>query len=518
MIPGLLYYLIFHYLPMIGVVIAFKDYNPYQGLSGIFTAPWVGLKYFSQFIKSVNFWRLIRNTFMISFAGLIFGFPAPIILAVLINEIVHKRFKKLVQTISYLPHFLSTVIVCGIIRNILSTDGGFVNLIIKALEGEPIYFLGESRYFVAIMTISGIWQHVGWNSIIYLAAITNINPELYESAHVDGANTFQKMWHITIPGIFPIISIMLILRVGELLTVGYEKVLLQSTGEKIFFIMNYAFMVIFMIIIIIPLLTVVATSFVSEAEILRRGVFILIPEKFDLGAYKLLWGSMANIIRAYKNTIFRVVVGTAVNLFVTITLAFGLSRKDLKGRKVITALIFFTMIFSGGMIPTYLTVKYVGLLNTRWAMILPMACNTWNMLIMRNFFYQIPKELEEAAYIDGAKTPTVLLKIFIPLSIPSIATIGLFYAVAHWNAWFDAVLYITDKKLLPMQNILRNIVASANSFDDLDSQTLTDLEAAPPAQSTKSATIIISTLPILIVYPFIQKYFVKGVMVGSVKG
>ena len=273
-----------------------------------------------------------------------------------------------------------------------------------------------------------------------------------------------------------------------------------------------------MIIIIIPLLTVVATSFVSEAEILRRGVFILIPEKFDLGAYKLLWGSRANIIRAYKNTIFRVVVGTAVNLFVTITLAFGLSRKDLKGRKVITALIFFTMIFSGGMIPTYLTVKYVGLLNTRWAMILPMACNTWNMLIMRNFFYQIPKELEEDAYIDGAKTPTVLLKIFIPLSIPSIATIGLFYAVAHWNAWFDAVLYITDKKLLPMQNILRNIVASANSFDDLDSQTLADLEAAPPAQSTKSATIIISTLPILIVYPFIQKYFVKGVMVGSVKG
>lgn len=226
MLPGLLYYLIFHYLPMIGVVIAFKDYNPYQGLSGIFTAPWVGLKYFSQFISSVNFWRLIRNTFTISFAGLIFGFPAPIILALLINEIVHKRFKKLVQTVSYLPHFLSTVIVCGIIRNILSTDGGFVNLIIKALGGEPIYFLGESKYFVAIMTISGIWQHVGWNSIIYLAAITNINPELYESAHVDGANTFQKMWHITIPGIFPIISIMLILRVGELLTVGYEKVLL----------------------------------------------------------------------------------------------------------------------------------------------------------------------------------------------------------------------------------------------------------------------------------------------------
>jgi len=157
-------------------------------------------------------------------------------------------------------------------------------------------------------------------------------------------------------------------------------------------------------------------------------------------------------------------------------------------------------------------------MNSLWALILPVACNTWNLLIMRNFFYQIPRELEEAAYIDGAKVRTILLRIILPLSIPSIATIGLFYAVSHWNAWFDAVLYINDRKLLPMQNILRNIVASANTFDDLDSQTLADLDAAPPAQSTKSAVIIISTLPILVVYPFIQKYFVKGVMVGSIKG
>jgi len=226
MIPGLLYYLIFRYLPMLGIVIAFKEYNPYLGLEGIFSAPWVGFKYFTQFINSINFWRLMRNTFMISFWGLVFGFPAPIILALLINEISNKRFKKIVQTVSYLPHFLSIVIVCGILRNILSTDGGLVNLAIKMLGGTPVYFLGEARYFYAIMTASGIWQNIGWNSIIYLAAITNINPELYESAHVDGANTFQKMWHITIPGIYKIISIMLILRVGELLTVGYEKILL----------------------------------------------------------------------------------------------------------------------------------------------------------------------------------------------------------------------------------------------------------------------------------------------------
>jgi len=303
-----------------------------------------------------------------------------------------------------------------------------------------------------------------------------------------------------------------------MMSLKYSSLQRKSTGEKVFYVCNYTFMVLFIAAIIIPLLTVIATSFVSEAEILRRGVFIFIPEEFDPGAYKLLWGSRENIIRAYRNTLIRVIGGTAVNLFCTITLAFGLSRRDLKGRTVITALIFFTMIFNGGMIPTYLTVKYIGIMNSLWSLILPVACNTWNLLIMRNFFYQIPKELEEAAYIDGARVRTILLRIILPLSIPSIATIGLFYAVSHWNAWFDAVLYVNDRKLLPMQNILRNIVASANSFDDLDSQTLADLDATPPAQSTKSAVIIISTLPILVVYPFIQKYFVKGVMVGSIKG
>lgn len=226
LIPGLLYYLVFRYIPMLGIVIAFKNYNPYQGLEGILNAKWVGLMYFEQFFKSVNFWRLIRNTFLISFYGLIWGFPAPIILSLLINEVRNTHYKKFVQTVSYLPHFLSAVIVCGILRNILSTDGGTINILVKALGGEPIYFLGQAEFFRTIMTASGIWQGVGWSSIIYLAAITGIDQELYESAQVDGAHVFQKMWYITIPEIMPLISIMLILRVGDLLTVGYEQILL----------------------------------------------------------------------------------------------------------------------------------------------------------------------------------------------------------------------------------------------------------------------------------------------------
>ena len=176
------------------------------------------------------------------------------------------------------------------------------------------------------------------------------------------------------------------------------------------------------------------------------------------------------------------------------------------------------MIFGGGMVPTYMVVKWTGLMNSLWALIVPSLINTWNMFMMRNFFYAIPESMIESAQLDGANPLQVLTRIVLPCSLASIATIGLFYAVGHWNAWFDAVLYLTDNKLLPMQNILRNIVSSAN-LSDLDATAMMSADyVKPPAESLKSATIIVSTVPILIVYPFIQKYFVRGVMVGSVKG
>lgn len=170
------------------------------------------------------------------------------------------------------------------------------------------------------------------------------------------------------------------------------------------------------------------------------------------------------------------------------------------------------------MIPTFILVKGVGLIDSRWAMVLPCLINTWNLLIMRNFFYGIPKSLEEAAVIDGANDAQVLVKIVLPLSKASIATIGLFYAVSHWNAWFDAMLYINTTALLPMQNILRNIITAASSIGDLGAEAYNSLDVVPPSQAIRAATIVITTLPILVAYPFVQKYFVKGVMVGSVKG
>lgn len=292
----------------------------------------------------------------------------------------------------------------------------------------------------------------------------------------------------------------------------------MTLSDKIFHICNTLFLILFSAIIILPIFCVVMNSFVSQAEITRRGMFIFIPEEWDFNAYRMLWGSRANIFRAYGNTFWRVIVGTSLNMIFTIALAYPLSKRDLKGRTVINAIVFFTMLFSGGMVPTYLVIKFTGLLNTRWALVIPSLVNTWNMFMMRNFFYGIPDSLEESAKLDGANNWQVLTRIVLPCSTASMATIALFYAVGHWNAWFDATLYLTNSKLLPMQNILRNIITAA-TMDDLDAATLAMSDyVQPPTESIKSATIIVSTLPILVVYPFVQKYFVKGAMVGSVKG
>lgn len=226
MLPGILYFIIFKYLPMFGIVIAFNNYKPALGIAGMFQSEWVGLKWFKRFFGSIYAGRLIRNTFMISFLDLIFVFPAPIILALMLNEVRSTKFKKTIQTISYLPHFLSAVIVTGMLRQILSVDGGLINTILNSLGMDTIYFLGSSKYYRIYYTASSWWSTIGWNSIIYLAAMSSIDPSWYEAADIDGATVFHKMWYITLPSIMSVVAIMLILRVGQLLSVGYEKTLL----------------------------------------------------------------------------------------------------------------------------------------------------------------------------------------------------------------------------------------------------------------------------------------------------
>jgi putative aldouronate transport system permease protein len=223
-LPVLVYYIIFRYIPAIGsFVIGLTDYNIYKG---IFQSSFIGLSNFQEFLSSVYFWRLIRNTLAINLLNLFCAFPAPIIFALLLNEITIKPVKSIVQSISYLPHFVSTVIVGSMLITFLSPSTGFINNIIATLGGQKIPFLQQPQYFWGIMTIESIWQGLGWGAIIYLAALTGVNPELYEAATMDGAGRIRHAWHITLPGIIPTIIIMLLLRIGHLLEVGYELIIL----------------------------------------------------------------------------------------------------------------------------------------------------------------------------------------------------------------------------------------------------------------------------------------------------
>ena len=221
-LPAVLYYVIFAYKPMYGALIAFKDFEP---TLGFMESPWVGFKHFIKFFDSYYFWRLIKNTFTISGFTILFGFPAPIILALLMNEIQSSAFKRTVQTITYLPHFISMVVICGMIK-IFTGDSGIITDIVVMFGGERTSLLNKAEFFVPIYVISNIWQTVGWGTIIYLAALTGVDQELYEAAAIDGAGRFRQTLSITLPGIAPTIITMLILRLGNILSVGYEKIIL----------------------------------------------------------------------------------------------------------------------------------------------------------------------------------------------------------------------------------------------------------------------------------------------------
>lgn len=222
MLPVLAYYILFCYKPMYGAIIAFKEYQPSMGVWG---SPWVGFNQYTKFFSNPDFVRILKNTLTISCTSILFGFPAPIILALLFNELRQKTFKSVAQTVSYLPHFISLVVACGLIKSFVS-PGGIIYDMVSSVTGQNIGLLSRPEYYVPIYVISGIWQEVGWGSIIYLAALSGIDQELYEAAKIDGANKWSRTLNVTIPGIAPTIIIMLILKLGTLLSVGYEKTIL----------------------------------------------------------------------------------------------------------------------------------------------------------------------------------------------------------------------------------------------------------------------------------------------------
>jgi len=230
LLPVVAYFAVFAYGPMYGLIIAFKDYGIFTGIAD---SPWIGFTHFERFLNSIYFWRLIRNTLVLNLYGLMVGFPAPIILALLLNELVHARFKRVVQTVSYLPHFVSLVVIVGLVQTFLSPSTGPINLLIKGLGFDSINFLQEPGWFRHIYVWSGIWQEAGWGSIIYLAALSGIDPTLYESAEMDGAGRLARMWYISLPGIMPVAMVILLINLGNLLRVGFEKVFLLYNGSTL---------------------------------------------------------------------------------------------------------------------------------------------------------------------------------------------------------------------------------------------------------------------------------------------
>lgn len=291
--------------------------------------------------------------------------------------------------------------------------------------------------------------------------------------------------------------------------------MVNGKGNYRFQAFNSILLTLVILLCTFPFLYVLMGSFISPADFMRYGMTF--PHNPSLFNYKVLLGPGSRLLISYAVTAFITVTGTAVSLSVTSLMAYGLSKKMLPNRNALTTFVFFTVLFSGGMIPTYLLVKALGLLNSLWSLILPSAVNTWYMLIMRNFFSELPDALEESARIDGAGDWSILFKIVYPLSLPVLATIGLFYGVERWNTWFDALLYISNPNKFPLQLVLNDII-NFNSQAVDPSLLAARHQTMPSADILKMTAIIVSTLPIMCVYPFIQKYFVKGVMVGSVKG
>lgn len=286
----------------------------------------------------------------------------------------------------------------------------------------------------------------------------------------------------------------------------------QSIGNRIFTIVNSTLLILIALACLLPFLNVIASSFASTQEMVEKR-FILFPTTFSLDAYKYIL-STPTIFKGLGVSVGVTLIGTLLSMALTALMAYGLSRSYLYGRNSINFIVVFSMLFSGGMIPTFLVVKGVHLIDSYWSMIIPTAINAFNLIIMRNFFQSLPDALEESAKIDGCTDFGVFFKIMLPLSLPSIATISLFYGVAYWNTYMSAILYINDSLKWPIQVLLRQIVIVSSGMQGDNSS----VDIIPPAQTIKMAVIVIATLPMLAAYPFVQRHFVKGAMLGSVKG
>ncbi|GHV06628.1 sugar ABC transporter permease [Spirochaetia bacterium] len=291
-----------------------------------------------------------------------------------------------------------------------------------------------------------------------------------------------------------------------------------TASSRLFYILDSVLLIFCGIIVVVPLLNIFSQA-LSSPESVLAGRVVLWPRHFTLATFQMILRN-GNITTGYLNTLFYASVGTVINLIVTVMCAYPLSRSDFAGRNFFTLLFAFTMMFSGGMIPTYIVIKNLGLMDTRWVMLLPSAMTVWNMILARTFFQNtIPKEMYESAELDGASDIKTLISIVLPLSSPILAVLTLFYAVStHWNAYFDAMMYLKSQRLYNIQLILRNAIANIEGMLNQTGNLSIQEQTLAVAEASKYAIIVISMLPVLIIYPFVQKYSIRGIMIGAIKG
>jgi ABC-type glycerol-3-phosphate transport system permease component len=296
-----------------------------------------------------------------------------------------------------------------------------------------------------------------------------------------------------------------------------SKKMRLTASDKLFYFLDYSLLIVMGVIILLPLLHVFSQAF-SDPQSVLTGRVLFWPRFFTLDTIKLILRN-PNIKTGYLNTFFYASVGTVINLVMTIMCAYPLARTGLAGRNAFMLIFTFTIMFGGGMIPTYILIKDLGLIDTRWVMLLPGAMTVWNMILARTFLQNtIPKEMYESADLDGASNIRILVSIVLPLSSPILAVLTLFYAVGHWNSYFDAMMYLRSQRLFNIQLILRNAIANIGALLN-QSDNLAEMEKTMAyAEASKYAIIVISMIPVLIIYPFVQKYFVKGIMIGAIKG
>lgn len=290
--------------------------------------------------------------------------------------------------------------------------------------------------------------------------------------------------------------------------------MLLSRGERIANLINYILLILLAFATLFPVLYVLSVSLTPLGVVSKHGGFLIIPRQITFDAYRYIF-SQKFIPRAYLNTIIITALGTTINMTLTTLMAYPLSRKRLPGRNLLLVFVLIPMLFSGGLVPLFILVKNLGIINTYWAVTLPLAISTFNLLILKGFFEGLPQELFESAHLDGASELAILVRIVLPLSKPVLATLSLFYGVMHWNGFYYALMFLTDRNLQPLQVVLRDMLSDAMAREMGEVLEYVDLL---PGETLKMAAVLVSIVPLLMVYPFLQRYFTKGMLLGSIKG